>query len=130
MIEDIKFALDIENDKYDKKIAYYIRKVSKRILNYCNIESVLETPSIFDELIESKVTGLIENLLSTEETSTDAVNQELLKNQGAIKSVSRGDTTITYNYDSISSSQINTDSILDFTSEEKMFLNKHRKLKK
>lgn len=119
MLENIKMLLNIDSTEHDNIINYWINKVEKIVLEYCNIE---EITVVLEGFIEDKVVSIINNLgvISTNENNSES-NVE-------IKSITRGDTSITYNTPTATSKV----EILDganLTSYEKTFLNKFRRLK-
>lgn len=134
MLENILKILNITDTTYDDLINLYIEKVTKRVLAYCKIKDfekidIIEQDGL-NEFIEDKVISIMQGIIPSEDTTEDNVNQQLLKNQGAIKTITRGDTSITYNYDSISSGSSNGTSYdTEFTSTEKEYLNQFRRCK-
>lgn len=129
MLENIKLMLGLIDDKYDEKIEFYIKRVSKNICMYCNIK---EVPLDLEDAIEDKVYNIMTNILASDGVSIDGSVTTPTSNNN-IKSITRGDTKIEYNTDSSTSSSSNSssssDNPLDFTVEEKKKLNKFRKFK-
>ncbi len=128
MLENIKFMLGLKDDKYDIKIEFYIKRVSKNACLYCNID---ELPLGAEDIVEDKVFSIMTAILASDGVSTDGVITSPTADNN-IKSITRGDTKIEYNVDSSSSSSSNESSgnnPLDFTVEEKKKLNKFRKFK-
>lgn len=119
MLENIKMLLNIDNTEHDNIINYWINKVEKIVLEYCNIE---EITVVLEGFIEDKVVSIINNLgvISTNENNGES-NVE-------IKSITRGDTSITYNTPT-ATSKVEVIDGANLTSYEKTFLNKFRRLK-
>lgn len=119
MLENIKMLLNIDNSEHDNIINYWINKVEKIVLEYCNIE---EITVVLEGFIEDKVVSIINNL------GVISANENNSESNVEIKSITRGDTSITYNTPTATSKV----EILDganLTSYEKTFLNKFRRLK-
>lgn len=119
MLENIKMLLNIDGTEHDNIINYWINKVKKIVLEYCNIE---EITVVLEGFIEDKVVSIMNNLgvISTNENNSES-NVE-------IKSITRGDTSITYNTPT-ATSKIEIIDGANLTSYEKTFLNKFRRLK-
>lgn len=136
MLENIKALLNITKNDYDSLIELYIKKVTKRVKGYCNIEDFLVLPQIdqdaINEFIEDKVANIMAYKLSALGENVDDSSTSTPANQGAIKSITRGSVRIEYNYDSVSSESIsnsNTKTSPELTDEEMKILNKYRKLR-
>lgn len=136
MLENIKALLNIIKNDYDSLIQLYIKKVTKRVKGYCNIEDFLVLPQIdqdaINEFIEDKVANIIAYKLSSLGEDIDGSGTSTPANQGAIKSITRGSVRIEYNYDSVSSESISNSSTKtspELTDEEMKILNKYRKLR-
>ena len=127
MLEEIKIILGITNNDHDNLINLYINKITKRVLSYCNIKKFSKLSQSdkdgLNEFIEDKVISIISEKLKV---TGDAENISGIdtSEKGAIKSITRGDTTITYNYNSISAKSSSSDTNYDteFTSSEKDYL--------
>ena len=119
MLENIKMLLNIDNSEHDNIINYWINKVEKRVLEYCNIK---EIDVVLEGFIEDKVVSILNNLgaIKVDENSNEP-NLE-------IKSITRGDTSITYNTPT-ATSKVEIIDGANLTSYEKTFLNKFRRLK-
>lgn len=78
MLDNIKLMLGYTDNEKDSLIMLYISKVTTEVMKYCNLIE-------FDTDLESFVENKIVNILDP---------------NSKIKSVNRGDTTITYNTDS------------------------------
>ena len=114
----------------------YIKKVTKRVKGYCNIENLDEIEEkekdALNEFIEDKVANIIAYKLSSLGEDIDGSGTSTPANQGAIKSITRGSVRIEYNYDSVSSESISNSSTKtspELTDEEMKILNKYRKLR-
>lgn len=83
MFENIKLMLELKDDSLDHLINLYINKLTITVLDYCKLNSLTLT---LESFIEDKVYNILKPKVS-------GGNQ----NTGEVKSVSRGDTTITYN---------------------------------
>lgn len=106
MLENIKMILNISDDKYDKLIELYIKKVTNNVLSYCNIDEL--TP-VIEDFIENKTIEIMKYKLQLEST-------------GSVKSISRGDTKIEYN-------SMSTSIDIYFNDKDSSFLNQFRKLR-
>lgn len=108
MLENIKLALNYLDDTKDQLINLYIKKVSKNILNYCNLDTV---PAQLESFIEDKVINILENQF---------------RDTKQVKSVTRGDTKIDYNVADAKNSTVDT----NFNADDKAVLSGFRKLRK
>ena len=106
MLENIKLILDITEDSQDKLILLYIDKITNNILSYCNINEL--NPAL-EGFIEDKVINIMKIKLGKMD----------------VKSINRGDTSITYNVASASEYSNST----NLTESEKKFLNTYRKVR-
>ena len=106
MLENIKLILDITEDSQDKLILLYIDKITNNILSYCNINEL--NPAL-EGFIEDKVINIMKIKLGKMD----------------VKSINRGDTSITYNVASASEYANST----NLTESEKKFLNTYRKVR-
>ena len=104
MLENIKLILNITDNEQDNLIILYIDKVINNILYYCNINEL--NPAL-ESFVEDKVINIIKIKLGKME----------------VKSVNRGDTSITYNVASASEYSNSP----NLTESEKKFLNTYRK---
>ena len=134
MLENIKALLNITKNDYDSLIQLYIKKVTKRVKGYCNIEDFLVLPQIdqdaINEFIEDKVANIIAYKLSSLGEDIDGSGTSTPANQGAIKSITRGSVRIEYNYDSVSTDSGGasvTKSSPELTDDEKEYLNQFRR---
>ncbi|MCC0654786.1 MULTISPECIES: phage head-tail connector protein [unclassified Clostridioides] len=114
MFENIKIILNIQNDKYDKIINLYIKKITNMVLNYCNRKKLNEA---LEGFVEEKVITILTSRFD------DLKKAGGLENEKSIKAITRGDTKIEYNssatYDistSISSSSFLSDVDKEFLS--------------
>lgn len=98
MLDNIKLLLGLETDEHDKKINYYISKISQKVLNHCNIK---ELPMELEGFVEDKVYAIMK---ASGDITTGGGSTE---NNGEIKSVTRGDTKIEYNVGSSSTQTSN-----------------------
>ena len=106
MLENIKLILDITEDSQDKLIILYIDKITNNILSYCNINEL--NPAL-EGFIEDKVINIMKIKLGKMD----------------VKSINRGDTSITYNVASASEYSNSP----NLTESEKKFLNTYRKVR-
>ena len=106
MLENIKLILDITEDSQDKLIILYIDKITNNILSYCNINELNPT---LEGFIEDKVINIMKIKLGKMD----------------VKSINRGDTSITYNVASASEYSNSP----NLTESEKKFLNTYRKVR-
>lgn len=106
MLENIKLILDITEDSQDKLILLYIDKITNNILSYCNINEL--NPAL-EGFIEDKVINIMKIKLGKMD----------------VKSINRGDTSITYNVASASEYSNSP----NLTESEKKFLNTYRKVR-
>ena len=106
MLENIKLILDITEDSQDKLILLYIDKITNNILSYCNINEL--NPAL-EGFIEDKVINIMKIKLG----------------KMGVKSINRGDTSITYNVASASEYSNSP----NLTESEKKFLNTYRKVR-
>ena len=134
MLENIKTILGLEKSDYDKLIDLFIRKVTKRVEGYCNIEDIYELAEneqeALLEFIEDKVCNIIAYKLSQTGEKVDSSTTVTPENQGAIKSITRGSVRIEYNYDSVtadSGGASATKSSPELTDDEKEYLNQFRR---
>lgn len=126
MIDNIKFLLNIKDNSLDELIALLINKTMLNVLVYCNITEL--NPAL-ESFIENKVTYLLKDVLS-KRLNIGASEEEIIEVEKDVKSISRGDTSITYN----TGTNTNDDSrslleSMDLTKEDKIFLNQFRKLR-
>lgn len=126
MLNNIKFLLNIKNDSLDELIALLINKTMLNVLTYCNITELNPT---LESFIENKVTYLLKDVLS-KRLNIGASEEEIIEVEKDVKTISRGDTSITYN----TGTNTNDDSralleAMDLTKEDKIFLNQFRKLR-
>ncbi|QEK11690.1 hypothetical protein FQB35_04550 [Crassaminicella thermophila] len=96
MLEEIKRLLGYTSIEYDIVIDHYINGVTQKILNYCNIS---ELPKELEHVVVEKVVAI-------------------MKDEKSVKTVTRGDTTITYQ-----------DGEIDLIDNIKSQLNRFRKVK-
>ena len=136
MLENIKLILGLEKNDYDNLIIFYIDKVTKRVVGYCNIEDLDELEEMdqdaINEFIEDKVANIMAYKLSSLGENVDDSGTSTPANQGAIKAITRGSVRIEYNYDSVSSESMSNSSTKtspELTSEEMKVLNKYRRLR-
>ena len=87
MLDNIKLILGIEDNKQDDLILLYLAKVETIVVEYCNVG---ELNSALESFIEDKVVSIIK-----------------AKNNGEVKSVTRGDTKIEYNVSETTSNGAN-----------------------
>ena len=134
MLENIKTILGLEKSDYDNLIDLFIRKVTKRVEGYCNIEDIYELEEneqdALLEFIEDKVCNIIAYKLSQAGENVDSSTTVTPENQGAIKSITRGSVRIEYNYDSVtadSGGASATKSSPELTDDEKEYLNQFRR---
>ena len=106
MLENIKLILDITEENQDNLILLYIDKVTNNILSYCNISEL--NPAL-ESFVEDKVVNIMKIKLGKME----------------VKSVNRGDTSITYNV----ASATEYSNSPNLTESEKKFLNTYRKVR-
>ena len=106
MLKNIKLILDITEDSQDKLILLYIDKITNNILSYCNINEL--NPAL-EGFIEDKVINIMKIKLGKMD----------------VKSINRGDTSITYNVASASEYSNSP----NLTESEKKFLNTYRKVR-
>lgn len=126
MIDNIKFLLNIKDNSLDELIALLINKTMLNVLVYCNITELNPT---LESFIENKVAYLLKDVLS-KRLDIGASEEEIIEVEKDVKSISRGDTSITYN----TGTNTNDDSrslleAMDLTKEDKIFLNQFRKLR-
>ncbi|MEA5008235.1 phage head-tail connector protein [Clostridium tyrobutyricum] len=81
MLENVKMLLGIADDdtSKDKLINYYINTITTKVLKHCKIVELI--PEL-NQFIENKVFSIMKSI---DNTASD------------VKSVQRGDTTISYN---------------------------------
>ena len=103
MLDNIKLILGIEDNKQDDLILLYLAKVETIVVEYCTVG---ELNSVLESFIEDKVVSIIK-----------------AKNNGEVKSVTRGDTKIEYNVADLTSSGAN------LSENDRKFLNKFRKVR-
>ena len=134
MLENIKLILGLNKTDYDNLIILFIRKVTKRVEGYCNIEDINELAEneqeALLEFIEDKVCNIIAYKLSQAGENVDSSTTVTPENQGAIKSITRGSVRIEYNYDSVtadSGGASATKSSPELTDDEKEYLNQFRR---
>ena len=110
MLENIKFLLNITDDKHDNKILLYISKLEILVLDYCNVK---ELSKGLESFIEDKVCSIMKP------TITGGT-----QNTGEIKSISRGDTKIEYNVGEAVQTSSNG---VNLTNSDKQTLSTYRK---
>lgn len=115
----------------EKIIKYYFGKLTTKVLDYCRREE-LNVP-LFD-FIERKLIDIVlfkkaeEEAKKNSSSSTAAINGIGIEN---IKSISRGDTSITLkDGEKTEVTKKNTDigSLLEFSKDDYITLNRHRKV--
>lgn len=112
MLENIKLILGLTEDEHDEMILLYLSKVKTVVISYCNIDELNQT---LESFIEDKVVGIMKTKV-----------QGGTQNTGEVKSVTRGDTKIEYNVGNVIT---DTSTCVNFTDEERKFLNQFRKLR-
>ena len=133
MLDNIKIILGLEKNDYDTLIQLFIDKVSKRVKGYCNIDDLdsinEKEKDALNEFIEDKVCNIIAYKLSQLGENVDSSTTVTPANQGAIKSITRGSVSITYNYDSVApeAAATTTKSSPELTDDEKEYLNIFRR---
>ena len=134
MLENIKTILGLEKSDYDNLIDLFIRKVTRKVEGYCNIEDIYELAEneqdALLEFIEDKVCNIMAYKLSQAGENVDSSTTVTPENQGAIKSITRGSVRIEYNYDSVtadSGGASATKSSPELTDDEKEYLNQFRR---
>lgn len=100
----------------DRRLDYYTDKIVIKVLDYCRRED-LNVPLL--TFIEEKLINIIKQIMK-DESSGGAINGIDMKN---IKSISRGDTSITLQ----DNKSIATD-FSDLSAKDYLFLNRHRKV--
>ncbi|WP_042348261.1 phage head-tail connector protein [Bacillus massiliigorillae] len=108
----VKEFAGINDDTQDAQINIYIRRVTRRVLNYCNL---LEIPVELGEIVAEMVVDMLKSGGST-----------IIEGSGSIKRVSRGDTTVEYD---VGSQVVNGDSVDDVLTNYKQQLNQFRRLR-
>ena len=133
MLDNIKIILGLEKNDYDTLIQLFIDKVTKRVKGYCNIDDLdsinEKEKDALNEFIEDKVCNIIAYKLSQMGENVDSSTTVTPANQGAIKSITRGSVSITYNYDSVTpeAAATTTKSSPELTDDEKEYLNIFRR---
>lgn len=130
-LEDLKFLLNLKDDKKDTLLTFYLDKVNEAIRDYTRIYEPEKLPLILESLAVFKVEGLIKaREINSEEEGTQ--NQSQMPT-GVVKSISLGKATINYQ-DSVGDTAIfnfgnrlSSDSL--FTKEEKATMNRHRRMR-
>ena len=115
MLENIKLmlGLDLNNENYDPIIKLLINKITNSIYEYCNIH---ELTTAIESFIEDKIYTILKLEIANKNNASE------------VKSINRGDTSITYN----TSNSVSINDVLksyELSSDDKKVLNKYRKLK-
>ena len=85
MLDNIKMLLSVEDTTKDATINYWIAYYSKMVLKYCHIEVLnADLEGIIEQIIIAKMGGMGSKGVITEDSL------------GGVKSISRGDYSITY----------------------------------
>lgn len=85
MLDNIKMLLDIQDNKLDGRLKYYINYYRKMVLKYCHIDKLsLELENIIEQIIIERFGG---------EGSKGDTSSQVGEN---VKSIKEGDTTVTY----------------------------------
>lgn len=106
MLDNIKIMLELTDNKYDDMIMLYLSKVETVVVAYCNIKSI-------DDSLKSFIEDKVVNIMKVRLGKMD------------VKSINRGDTSITYNVASASEYSNSP----NLTESEKKFLNTYRKVR-
>lgn len=123
MLETIKMLNGIKDNTKDLLINFYIKEVTKVVLDFCNRTDLNDA---LESFITFKVSAIIKATSSTDDTNGTNSAQS-----GLIQSIHRGDTTITYATGANTTVDANSDfspSVM-LSANEKRQLTKHRKLK-
>lgn len=130
-LEELKLLLNITDDKRDKYLIFYLKKVNEMIRDYTRIYEPEILPTILESLAVFKVEGLIKS--KDNNNTSGETEQNNNPNVGAIKSVSLGKANITFQ-DAFSdtaifnfANKITSDAL--FTKEEKATMNRHRRMR-
>lgn len=122
MLENIKFLLNLTDDKHDKLLLFYIKRFENLVLDYCNLTELNPT---LEGFIEDRVINVVgPKVKSNDEADTPN------SNNNNIKAITRGDTRIEYN---VSEKATNSDILLEeatLTTSDMKILNLHRKLRR
>lgn len=122
MLENIKFLLNLTDDKHDKLLLFYIKRFENLVLDYCNLTELKPT---LEGFIEDKVINIVGPKVKSNNEADVPSN-----NNNNIKSITRGDTKIEYN---VSEAAANSEILLEeakLTTDDKKLLNLHRKLRR
>ena len=88
MLENIKMLLSVEDTTKDATINYWIDYYSKIVLKYCHIETLnSDLESIIEQIVIAKMGGI---------GSKGSIANSDGDNTHEIKSMSRGDYSVTY----------------------------------
>lgn len=97
MLENIKLMLGLTDSDKDELILLYMAKVETDVVAYCNLRE-----------FDPKLNSFVENKVV-----------QIMNPNAQVKSISRGDTNITYN--------INTEYSIGLTDSDKTYLNGFRR---
>lgn len=128
MLENIKTILGLEKSDYDNLIDLFIRKVTRKVEGYCNIEDIFELneneqEALF-EFIEDKVCNIMANRL---QQAGENINTSTTVSQGQIQSITRGSVSISYGSSSSSSVDTTVKTSVELAMDEKEYLNQFRR---
>ena len=133
MLDEVKLLLNLTDNSKDHLINFYIKKITAAVIDYCNLKEGAELSTPLLDFITFKVAQIVGGNMTFSSGGSNA-NGETEVSQGVIKSISRGDVSITYDNNVTSSDGIQTStsgysSSLTFSKEEKQILNKHRRIR-
>lgn len=130
MLDNIKLLLNITNTTQDNLINLLINKATISVLSYCNRSTL--NPSL-ENFIENKIVVILKDVFSLQNSVASSTGSGSTTIDAPIKSITRGDTKMEYAVTDAESnkgsSTLNILDALNLTEQDKMYLNRYRKLR-
>lgn len=92
IIENVKLLLDINDDKNDKKMIYFVNKYIGLINHYCH---TVDFPVKLTDVVIEIVVEIMRKELNNA-TGTGTIEVEQMQGNNTIKSITRGDFSISF----------------------------------
>lgn len=108
----VKEFVGSEDDIQDDQINICIRRVKRRVMNYCNLEII---PTELAEIIAEMIVDMLKSSSTT-----------VIEGSGVVKKVTRGDYTVEYD---VESQVVDASSVDDVLTNYKQQLNQFRRMR-
>lgn len=126
MLEEVKMLLNLTDDSKDNLINYYLNKVDIMVRDYCNIPTDEELNTPLQDFIIFKVAAIVGSGMNF---GTGSASASGVDSSAKVKSISRGDTTITFGDRGVGVTENGYSTTLYFNKDEKSTLNRQRRFK-